>query len=313
MTKLKPELVTTNAAVCPIAVLRKSDRVCETPFDEAIRAQLMRVVIGVGAVDKRDGVKRAAVITASKTVAMIVDLSIHLSLADQHQCYPQGSCKSGVRLIPEGFDQPVKPYDFDSWKAIEGTAERWKSVCTTIYHSNVAHCDALQSTVGDAFTLRLLFDLHGERQAADMAHELCSEFAEWHFLTTSMGEALRAIRSTLLEPQRKHHFYTPIHYIGAKVEKGWAERIIDPVSFLHAKTMEERWAEPRVASDLRDLFAARCEAVWSDTAKLLHALEPHDEDPTEDDPSSEAADEFVCADRMMTLWYGNVKRRRRRN
>ena len=60
---------------------------------------------------------------------------------------------------------------------------------------------------------------------------------------------------------------------------------------------------------LSDLFAARYEAVWSDTTKLLHAPRLRDEDLAECD----AADEFVCADRMMTLWYGDKKRPGRRN
>jgi len=176
------------------------------------------------------------------------------------------------------------------------------------------HCDALQSAVGDAFTLRLLFDAPGERQASELADDLCTRFAAWHRLTTSLREALRAVRSTLLEPQRKHYHYVPMLYCGAKVSKGWPRRIVDPISFLHCNAMEESWSEPGIPSELSDLFAARFEAVWLDTAKLLHAPEPQDEDPADDDvASSDAADEFICADRMMSLWYGDRKRRRRRS
>lgn len=300
------------AAAHPVAILQSSTRVSEAAFDEAIRARLMHVVIGVGSAGKRDGVKRAAAITTAKTMTLIVDLSIHLSLAE-HQCYPEGGAKNGVLLIPASFNRSTKLFDVDFWSAIEETDTRWKSVCATIYHSNVTHCDTFQSAVGDAFTLRLLFDAHGEGQATNLADELCDQFAASHRLTTSMREALHAIGSTLLEPQCKHHCSMRMRYVGAKVEKGWTKQIGDPASFPYTHTMEECRAEPRMPSELRDLFAARCEAVWSDTAKLLHALEPGDENPAEDDASSDAADEFVCAERMMTLWYGNKRRPRRQS
>ncbi|WP_200835064.1 hypothetical protein [Phyllobacterium salinisoli] len=62
-------------------------------------------------------------------------------------------------------------------------------------------------------------------------------------------------------------------------------------------------------SELSNLFAARCEAVWSDTTKRLHAPAERDDDPQNDETtSSDAVDEFVYTDRMMSLWYGEKKR-----
>jgi len=312
MTNNKPILTGANTAARPITILQRNNDVSEDAFDEAIQAQLAHVVIGVRGAGARAAIRQAQTIATTKTVTMIVDLSICLSLAEPQYRDIQEHYKSGVLRIPTNFDRTVDPDDVFSWNAIEEAGTRWKRACTAIYYSHVTHCDALRSAVGGPFTLRLLFDADGERQASDLADELCTRFAAWHRLTTSLREALCAVRSTLLEPQRKYYHHEPMVYCGAKVSKGWTKRIVDPISFLYCDAMEESWSEPRISSELSDLFAARCEAVWSDTAKLLHVTEPQDEDLTDDAVSSDAADEFICADRMLSLWYGDRKRRRRR-
>lgn len=74
------------------------------------------------------------------------------------------------------------------------------------------------------------------------------------------------------------------------------------------------WSEPRAPSEVGNLFAARCEAVWSDTAKLLHTPAQGYDVPQDDEtPSRDTADEFVGAERMASLWYGDRKLRRRRS
>ena len=299
MTNNKLGLVAPTEAARPIQIMQADDRMPATAFDESIRAQLLHVAIGVGG-------------TGTRTVRMLVDVSVYLSL----ESYVQGGFKSGVIVIPGKLDGPTEPHDDYPRKQIEVANARWKSVCTKVYSYTATHGAAMQSPVGDAFTLRLLFDAFGERQASDMADVLCAHFGAWQQATTSLREAMAAIRSTLLEPQRTHYVYMPMLYRSAAVCKGWPKRIIDPVRFLHCDAMEDSWSEPRLPSQLSDLFAARFEALWSETAKALNAPEPpEDEAASENEDladSTDAADDFVCADRMLTLWYGSKRPRRRR-
>lgn len=300
MVDRKLGLVAVSTPARPIQVMLDDAQMNANAFDDAIRAQLLHVAIGVGG-------------AGSKTVRMLVDLSVWLSL----DAYPQGSFKSGVLLIPAQFKRPTDSRHVLPWDADEFALPVAKRVCTTIYSCTNAHFDPQRSAVGDAFTLRLLFDSFDERQTEKMADVMCKQFAAWHEATTSLREAMAAIRSTLFEPQRQHFVYVPLLYRSASVYKGWQDRIVDPVSYDRCNTLAESWSEPKVPRQLSDLLAARCETLWSEAAEALHRPQPQEDELVEEseefETSSDAADDYVCADRMLDFWYGGKRRRRRRS
>ena len=269
-------------------------------LDEAIRAQLLHVAIGVGG-------------TGSRVVRMLIDLSVYLSL---DQIYAQGSVGHGVLLIPaESQTGIAAAHDAHEWDRTQMLVSRWSRACIQVRTCGGIQIDPMHSAIGEPLTLRLLFDAFNERQANDMADLLCAHFSAWHAATTSLREAMAAVRTTLIEPRQPRRVFMPLSYRSASVCHGWHARIADPTSFLQASAGDDGWREPQVSNELSAFFARRCEAVWYETAKALQAPEPRDEEPaagSEDlGKSVDAADDFVCADRMLSLWYGKRRHRRR--
>lgn len=307
MTNDKFIVARPDANACPIAILQTSDQVTETAFDDAIRARLMHVMISVGNTD-HDRFDVMSVTGTGKSMAMIVNLSIHLSLAEQRQRQVQGSLANGVLLIPASLDASPKHYDVDTWSTLDETATRWKTTCTTIHHNRAAHCDEFETAVGDDFTLRLVFHAWGKRQTSVLAKELSSHFSAWERLSTSLREAMRAIRSVIVESEPTHASFVRMHYVGATVARGWSKRIADPAAFLGCCAGDDAWLKSRMPVGLAEMFAARCEAVWSDTAKLLQAPDNLNNEQVDGEIGDDAAHEFVCSDKMMSLWYGERKR-----
>ena len=132
---------------------------------------------------------------------------------------------------------------------------------------------------------------------------------------------MEAIRTTLILPSAYPVAVSErMIYRSASVCKGWHERIVDPVHFLHSSFEEDAWQEPRLAGPISALCKERVEAVWRETAKAFVVPEPRneeaeenvDDDGTDLATSSDAADDFVCADRMASLWYGSKRRPNRR-
>jgi hypothetical protein len=298
MADSKLGLAAAKSAARPIQFLQADDRMNVAALDDAIRAQLLHVAIGVGG-------------AASKTVQMLIDLSVWISL----ETHVESRCNTGVLMVPTQVKRPPEWHELSLWDEAGFAAPVHKSVCTRVYSYKTTHSDTLCSAVGDAFTLRLMFDSFSERQTTKLADLLIHDFGAWHETTMSLREAMEAIRSTLLEPRRHHFVYVPMLYRSAEVCRGWDERIASPASFLHCGEVEEGWAEPNVPRELTNLLATRCETLWKEAAKALHSPEPGEDDVLEQDhdpwTSSEAADDYVCADRMLTFWYGSKRRRRR--
>ncbi|MFI0849386.1 hypothetical protein [Mesorhizobium sp. IMUNJ 23232] len=292
MTNNKLGLLSRADNARPIQIMHIDDRTSAAAFDEGIRAQLIHVVIGVGG-------------TGSQTVRMLIDLSVSLSLDDVYTPM-QGSLKHGNLFLPAGSHAK---------RAAAHDADEWLGVCTQVRMCGGTQSDLMHSMIGEPLTLRLVFDAFSERQASDLAELLCTHFSARHVAMTSLRETMAALRTTLLDPQRPRCFTCmPLSYRSASVFKGWRGRIGDPVCLLGANATDDGWREPHVPTELSELFAQRCEAAWYE-AEALKAPEPHDEEPAAESEdlskSSDAADDFVCADRMLSLWYGQRRRRRR--
>ncbi len=278
-------------------------------LDDAIRARLMHVavgVIGMGGI--------------GSVVRMLVDLSVHVSL-NETKLLEQGSVAHGVIVLHGGAAQ-ASAYDCDAmiWERAHTVVPKWSNVATHTHLSKVLRAD-LDPTVGEPMTLRLLFDAQTSCGASQMAEQLCSRFSAWHAATTSLKEAMEAIRTTLIIPAAYPAASCErMIYRSASVCKGWHERIIDPAHFLHSGFEDDAWQEPRLAAPIAALCKERVEAVWHETAKAFVVPEPlsdeagdsEDGDSTDLATSSDAVDDFVCADRMASLWYGNKRHPHRR-
>lgn len=278
-------------------------------LDDAIRARLMHVavgVIGMGGV--------------GSVVRMLVDLSVHVSLHET-KLRRYGSVSHGVIML-HGGDAQAPAYDCDAttWESARMVVPKWSYVATRTHLSNVLHTD-LAPLLGEPMTLRLLFDAQTSCGASQLAEQLCSRFSAWHTPTSSLKQAMEAIRTTLIIPAAYPAATCErMVYRSASVCKGWHDHIVDPMHFLHSRLEDDACPEPRLAASIAALCKERVEAVWHETAKAFVVPEPlseeagdsEDGDSTDLALSSDAADDFVRADRMASLWYGNERRPHRR-
>lgn len=272
-------------------------------LDEAIRATLVHVAIGVGG-------------TGSRVARMLVDLSVHVSLQET-QLHTQGSFAGGI-IVLHGTNQRTDRYDIDppNWDGAM-LAPKWSHVATQTHVSKLLHTDLAHATV-EPLTLRLLFDANTHCGASRMTELLCSRFSGWHAATTSLKEAMAAIRTTLIVPDAYPTAQCErMIYRSGSVCKGWHDKIVDPAHFLRSSFDDDAWHEPRLTGPVAELCKQRVEAVWHETAKALQDISQPSDDTGEADEAdlnaaSDAADDFVCADQMTSLWYGSKRRRLRR-
>jgi hypothetical protein len=273
-------------------------------LDEAIRAKLVHVAIGVGG-------------SGSQVVRMLVDLSVHVSLQEAH-IRAQGSFTRGI-IVLHGATSHGRRYDSDAhvWDRANILAPKWSHVATQTHMSNVMHTDLVPATV-EPLTLRLLFDAQSHCGASRMAELLCARFSAWHAATTSLKEAMTAIRGALIVPDSHPTAQDErMIYRSGSVCKGWRDKIVDPAHFLRSSFEDDAGHGPRLAAPVAELCKQRVEAAWHETAKALqHAGPATDEasgtDEADINAAADAADDFVCAGRMTSLWYGSKRRRLRK-
>ncbi|MER9759981.1 hypothetical protein [Mesorhizobium sp. M0138] len=278
------------AVAAPTQIISVDDRMNATAFDGSIRAQLLNVAIGFSE-------------NGTKAVQLFVDLSVYLSIEAQGH----SDLMSTLLMIPAKVKRGPELYDHHTL-----TIARWKSVCTAAF-AYTPRRGMLQSSVGNACTLRLLFDAYGTSEANDIADGLCARFADWHEAATGLREAMESIRSTLVAAQSGSRIYMPLRYHSAAICKGWQERIVNPTYAQPCFAMDELESP----GQLGNLFVARCEAIWSEMAETINAPEAIEDEATKESDdlanSTDAADDFVCADQMLTLWYGSKRRRHQRS
>ncbi len=278
-------------------------------LDDAIRARLMHVavgVIGMGGI--------------GSVVRMLVDLSVHVSLHET-KLRKHGSVAHGLIML-HGGDAQAPAYDFNATICEDAhmVVPKWSYVATRTPLSNVPPMD-LAPTLGEPMTLRLLFDAETSCGTSQIAEQLCSRFSAWNTATTSLKQAMEAIHTTLIIPAAYPAASCErMIYRSASVCKGWHDRIVDPVHFLHSSFEGDAWPEPRLTAPIAALCKERVEAAWHETAKAFAVREPLSDDAGESADgdsadlatSTDAADDFVRADRMASLWYGNKRRPHRR-
>lgn len=306
MTNDKLELVSASDGARPLLGMPLRGSEGTVAFDNAIRAQLMCVAVGVGG-------------TGSHTAKMLIDLSVYLSLDDSYAAF-EGGASPAIVLIPSQPRSLLSGMcDAHEWDRANMLIPYWSSVCTQPRASCRFEQDLTFPIPAQPMTLRLLFEADSKRRAEEAAVLLCEGFSAWHAATTSLAEAMAAIRTTLLDPWHKQErISVPLTYRSALVCQGWRRRIADPMSFLQASSVSDRSSDHVAYKALSDIFAQRFEAAWHETARSLQNLESLESDDeglgTECQDlaeSGDAADDYVCSGKMVSLWYGEKKRRRR--
>lgn len=275
-------------------------------WGETVQAQLVHVVVSTFDI---------STYTANLPVRLLVDLCVYVSLPKFRPliCGAQEYGPIFARDIPQ--PAPRRSHVPSGFWLHEEQA-RGHAQCTAINMGCVPHFDNPPvPSVGEAVKLRVLLEMRDILAAHHMAELLCERFERWTERETKLVDTIEAIRRVLVEPA-EHATKCYAIYRAASAGIEWTQRIRDP-EFVLSGTVDTQSAtlSPGLRIEgLNDFCAEHVQEAWfgaisaSEFASSPSAV-GHGELTM--DGEGDVADDFVCADRLMTLWFGNRRRHRR--
>ena len=261
-------------------------------IDDAILAQVAAVAVAIGS-----GVNRG------RTTHFIIDLSFLVALDRRvqfidgahtlaHREARAASCHGGF------FGDPESALSARAAWSVLPSAQPGPDL---ILHTR-------DSASTEALTLRLCFEAKNPRRAKALADELADHVAVWDAAAASLRDTMERIRALIFETWLPKSRGASAHYRSACIYSGWE---LDPHAL--AKPL---WEAPGhggtdmflVDGASANILAKHCTELWYATLKAHPkgqfgcAVCPGTDDLA---ASTDAADDFVPADRFMALWFGS--------
>jgi len=242
---------------------------------------------------------------AGSAVHMLVDLCLYMPLLKLSE-RQQGSLALGTKLNAADSCRYEAGFDVDILSPMREL--RWMEAGVAASWTHTVGADvALDAARGDPMRMLVLFCADDFDSAQSAGNRLSAALAKLADARSKFADIASAFRELTLPTDACQNSHKALlYYRGVDVVKGWHSRIADPNAFLGA--IDTGVAEPKrrieADVDIADFCAEQLYDAWLGLAPALDV--PSGEAAGE--PGDAVADEYLCAERLMGLWFGSARR-----
>ena len=262
-------------------------------LDDAIAAQVAAVAVAI-----RSDAGRA------RTAHLIIDLSFLVALDRRVQLIDGARRRTLALGHREARVAACHGWIFGD---PESARAAW-SVLSPARHGPDLTLRTWDNASTEALTLRLCFEAKTPRRAQALADDLARHVAVWDAAAVSLRDTMERIRTLIFESWLAEGSAATADYRSACIYSGWhldTEALPKPL-----------WEAPSFGGrdtilghvDSANGLAQHCTELWYATLKTHPKGQLGCPDYAGGDDlaaSTDAADDFVPADRFMTLWFGS--------